>query len=119
MNRREFLSATAISASAIAARAVLAQIREQEPALASDPERPQYHLLPKQNWMNDPNGPIYFNGLYHIFFQYNPQAAVWDNMSWNHAVSKDMLHWKNLPITFSMTPGAGCSWMFLRLNHRS
>jgi beta-fructofuranosidase len=55
--------------------------------------------------MNDPNGPIYFNGHYHMFFQYNPLAAVWGDMSWNHAVSTDMLHWKHLPVALTPTPG--------------
>src|SRR5271169_942046 len=50
--------------------------------LASDPLRPQYHLLPAHNWMNDPNGPIFFKGRYHMFYQYNPQAADWGNMNW-------------------------------------
>lgn len=87
---------------------------ESEPAsrLSHDPRRPQFHLLPTHNWMNDPNGPVYFRGLYHMFFQYNPESAVWGNMSWNHAVSPDMLHWINYPIAFTMTPGsadaAGC-----------
>lgn len=80
--------------------------------LAQDPRRPQFHLLPTHNWMNDPNGPIYFAGKYHMFFQYNPEAAIWGNMSWNHAISDDMLHWKNYPVAFTMTPGgadaAGC-----------
>ncbi len=55
--------------------------------------------------MNDPNGPIYFNGHYHMFFQYNPLAATWGDMSWNHAVSPDMLHWKHLPVALTPTPG--------------
>lgn len=55
--------------------------------------------------MNDPNGPIYFNGRYHMFFQYNPLAAVWGDMSWNHAISDDMLHWKHLPLALTPTPG--------------
>jgi len=75
-----------------------------EEKLAADPRRPQFHLLPAKNWMNDPNGPIYFNGKYHMFFQYNPLAAVWGDMSWNHAVSPDMLHWTHLPLAFTPTP---------------
>src|SRR6202158_4014418 len=73
--------------------------------LASDPLRPQYHLLPAHNWMNDPNGPIFFRGHYHMFYQYNPQAAVWGNMNWGHAASSDMIHWKHEPIALSPTPG--------------
>ena len=49
---------------------------------ADDPLRPQYHLMPEKNWLNDPNGPVYFNGYYHMFFQYNPNGAVWGDMHW-------------------------------------
>lgn len=73
--------------------------------LGSDPLRPQYHLLPAHNWMNDPNGPIFFRGRYHMFHQYNPQAAVWGNMNWAHATSPDMIHWQHEPIALSPTPG--------------
>src|SRR4051812_32981868 len=73
--------------------------------LASDPLRPQYHLIPAHNWMNDPNGPIYFRGRYHMFHQYNPQSATWGNMNWAHATSPDMLHWQHEPIALSPTPG--------------
>ncbi len=73
--------------------------------LASDPLRPQYHLLPAHNWMNDPNGPIFYRGRYHMFYQYNPQAAVWGNMNWAHATSPDMIHWQHEAIALSPTPG--------------
>jgi beta-fructofuranosidase len=72
--------------------------------LASDPLRPQYHLLPAHNWMNDPNGPIFYRGRYHMFHQYNPQAAIWGNMNWAHATSPDMIHWHHEPIAISPTP---------------
>jgi beta-fructofuranosidase len=75
-----------------------------EAKLAADPMRPQFHLLPARNWMNDPNGPIYYKGKYHMFFQYDPLAAVWGDMSWNHAVSSDMLHWSHLPVALTPTP---------------
>src|SRR5579862_9046136 len=73
--------------------------------LASDPLRPQYHLLPAHNWMNDPNGPIFFRGQYHMFHQYNPKSAVWGNMNWAHATSPDLIHWQLEPIAISPTPG--------------
>ena len=73
--------------------------------LAVDPLRPQYHLLPAHNWMNDPNGPIFFRGRYHMFHQYNPQAAVWGNMNWAHATSPDMIHWQHEPIALSPDSG--------------
>ena len=74
--------------------------------LAADPLRPQFHLLPAKNWMNDPNGPIFWNGMYHMFFQYNPNAAVWGDMHWAHAVSPDMIRWRHLPIALAPTPGS-------------
>ena len=73
--------------------------------LAADPLRPQFHLLPAKNWMNDPNGPIFWKGMYHMFFQYNPNAAVWGDMHWAHATSPDMIHWKHLPVALAPTPG--------------
>lgn len=73
--------------------------------LATDPRRPQFHLLPAANWMNDPNGPIYWNGSYHMFYQYNPNGAFWGDMHWAHAISPDMVHWTHLPIALSPTPG--------------
>jgi beta-fructofuranosidase len=73
--------------------------------LASDPLRPQYHLMPSHNWMNDPNGPIYFGGRYHMFHQYNPRGATWGNMHWAHANSADMIHWQHQPIALAPTVG--------------
>jgi beta-fructofuranosidase len=73
--------------------------------LAKDPRRPQFHLLPAANWMNDPNAPIYWQGNYHMFYQYNPNAAVWGDMHWAHAMSQDMVHWRHLPIALAPTPG--------------
>jgi beta-fructofuranosidase len=73
--------------------------------LAADPLRPQFHLLPAKNWMNDPNGPIYWHGAYHMFYQYNPGAAVWGDMHWAHASSEDMIHWRHLPVALGPTPG--------------
>src|SRR6516225_1651690 len=60
--------------------------------------RPQIHFSPKEHWMNDPNGMIYYNGVYHLFFQYYPGASVWGPMHWGHATSTDLIHWKEQPI---------------------
>ena len=74
-------------------------------SLADDPERPRFHFLPPANWMNDPNGPAYHNGEYHVYYQHNPKAAKWDTMHWGHAVSRDLLHWEHRPISLRPTPG--------------
>ncbi|MGA9586974.1 MAG: glycoside hydrolase family 32 protein [Terracidiphilus sp.] len=77
--------------------------------IAHDPLRPEYHLLPPHNWMNDPNGPIWWKGQYHLFYQLNPHAAVWGDMHWGHAISPDMVHWKHQPIALAPTPGGADS----------
>jgi fructan beta-fructosidase len=71
--------------------------------------RPQFHFTPAKNWTNDPNGLYYFQGTYHLFYQYNPQGNEWGHMSWGHAVSKDLLHWKHLPLAI---PEAGHTMIF-------
>jgi len=105
-SRREFLTAATATLLLPGTLYALASDEIPQETLAHDPERPQFHLLPARNWMNDPNGPIYWRGKYHMFFQSNPHAATWGDMSWSHAVSPDMIHWTHLPLALTPTPGS-------------
>ncbi|MFC7307206.1 glycoside hydrolase family 32 protein [Streptomyces monticola] len=98
--RRAFLSAAlGVSAAALvpwdaafgSASAATARVR-------AETYRPRLHFSPARNWINDPNGLIHHAGLWHLFFQYNPEGDVWGNMSWGHAVSSDLLHWQERPV---------------------
>ncbi|GLT75594.1 hypothetical protein SLA2020_473050 [Shorea laevis] len=63
------------------------------PASANQPYRTGFHFQPPKNWMNDPNGPVIYKGIYHLFYQYNPQSAVWGNIVWAHSTSTDLVNW--------------------------
>lgn len=69
-----------------------------EPAAEKDHLHPKFHFLPPANWMNDPNGTIYIDGTYHLFYQLNPFQAKWGHCCWGHARSTDLVHWEHLPI---------------------
>ncbi|KAJ3700176.1 hypothetical protein LUZ61_003881 [Rhynchospora tenuis] len=73
------------------------RLQETDPnvtlAVTSPALKAAYHFRPPMNWINDPNGPLYYKGYYHLFYQYNPKGAVWGNIVWAHSVSKDLINW--------------------------
>lgn len=76
----------------------LAAIRRAIPAAEADPRRPAYHFHTPAQWMNDPNGPIYYRGWYNVFYQFNPYGSQWGSMHWGHARSRDLVNWEHLPV---------------------
>lgn len=80
-------------------------VAANDPGHYQEPFRPQFHFTPEKNWMNDPNGLVYYDGEYHLFYQYNPFGNTWGHMSWGHAVSPDMVHWKHLPLALPEADG--------------
>ncbi len=72
--------------------------QSKAPEAYSETYRPLFHFTPAKNWMNDPNGPVLYKREYHLFYQYNPFGDEWGHMSWGHAVSPDMVHWRQLPV---------------------
>jgi beta-fructofuranosidase len=111
ITRRHFLAQSALVATAILSRGGNLH-GESEPVapalqqrLAHDPHRPQYHFLPKANWVNDPNGPIFWKGYCHLFYQYSATVYPQGPKYWGHARSKDMVYWEHLPMALAPTPG--------------
>ena len=79
----------------------------------TDPHRPRYHVLPPSGWLNDPNGFIYHQGVYHLFYQHNPAGGFHADIHWGHAVSPDLARWQHRPIALAPTPDgpdAGGCW---------
>ena len=73
----------------------------ESPSGYDEKYRPQIHYTPAKNWVNDPNGLVYADGVYHLFYQYNPKGNDWGNMSWGHATSKDLMNWEEQPVALT------------------
>jgi fructan beta-fructosidase len=76
----------------------ICKAQDSPPKTYKEQYRPQIHFSPKEHWTNDPNGMVYFNHTYHLFYQYYPKASIWGPMHWGHATSTDLIHWKERPI---------------------
>jgi sucrose-6-phosphate hydrolase SacC (GH32 family) len=87
-------------------------VRRAAARVKDDPNRPIYHVLPPANWMNDPNGPLFHKGQYHLFYQHNPYGDGWGHMHWGHVRSKDLVHWEHLPIALWPTRSKGEQHVF-------
>ena len=96
--------------------ALLAKAEASDKAAADraskDPLRPTFHVLPPANWLNDPNGPIFHNGYYHMFYQHNPYGDDWGNMHWGHVRSKDLATWERQPIALWPSKALGEDHVF-------
>ncbi|WP_336727954.1 glycoside hydrolase family 32 protein [Paraflavisolibacter sp. H34] len=93
-----FLALAFLAACGNANNAPVPDAPNGEPEAYNEPYRPKIHFSPKTGWMNDPNGMVYHNGTYHLFYQYYPDSTVWGPMHWGHATSRDLVRWEHQPV---------------------
>jgi len=95
------LAAIALGATMLGAQ--LPAAAAESPMVGGEPYRQNLHYSPAANWVNDPNGMIYYKGVYHLFYQHNPSGDQWGNMSWGHATSPDLVNWTEQPLAIENT----------------
>ncbi|GAA3618960.1 GH32 C-terminal domain-containing protein [Microlunatus ginsengisoli] len=101
MVRRSLFRARSLAVAVALLSLILLPVGQRTAAAAGDPYRPAYHYTAAKNFMNDPNGLIYRDGVYHLYYQYNPSGTTAGNGSWGHATSTDLVHWKRQPLAIS------------------
>jgi beta-fructofuranosidase len=85
----------------------VSELEQLNQKIQDDPQRPIYHFIAPARWMNDPNGPIYYKGEYHLFYQFNPFGDNWGHIHWGHAKSEDLIHWEHLPLALKPSTNEG------------
>lgn len=100
MRRTRSVSALTLAGLSLAA-ALAGSLPASAAELGDEQYRPAIHFSPEKNWMNDPNGMVFHKGVYHLYYQHNPSGNTWGNMSWGHATSTDLVHWKEQPLAIS------------------
>lgn len=100
MRRTRSVSALTLAGLSLAA-ALAGSLPASAAELGDEQYRPAIHFSPAKNWMNDPNGMVFHKGVYHLYYQHNPSGNTWGNMSWGHATSADLVHWKEQPLAIS------------------
>ncbi|MGW9167176.1 GH32 C-terminal domain-containing protein [Agromyces sp. NPDC055657] len=103
VSRLRLAAVAAVTAAGCTLAAAAPAMADDAPDPASEQYRPYLHFSPERNWMNDPNGMVYENGTWHLFFQHNPNGTRWGNMSWGHATSTDLVHWEEQPLAIPQT----------------
>jgi beta-fructofuranosidase len=89
-----------------------ASLKAAAAKVKNDANRPVFHIQPPGNWNNDPNGPVYYKGYYHLFYQLNPYGDDWGHMHWGHVRSKDLVHWEHQPIALPPSKSKGEEHVF-------